>query len=91
MTNEDTAKISEEVCSLKAEIEKIANTVREYISVHGRDAAARIQDTAEDAWTGAKEKFGAVKQKIHEDPVTATAAAFGIGLVVGLLLSRRRR
>lgn len=91
MANEDTAKISEEVTGLKAEIAKIAESVSEFIRTRGHDAASRIQGTAEDTWNGTKQKLTTVKHKIEEEPVAATAVAFGVGLVVGLILSGRRR
>ena len=91
MTNEETEKFSEEVSGLKAEIAKIAEAVSEFLRTRGQDAAARIQGTAEETWNGAKEKLGKVKDKIHEEPVAATAVAFGVGLVIGLLFATRRR
>ncbi|MGB8602493.1 MAG: hypothetical protein WCD42_09890 [Rhizomicrobium sp.] len=91
MANEDTAKISEEVTGLKADIARIAESVSEFIRTRGQDAASRIQGTAEETWNETKQKLGCVKQKIQDEPVAATAVAFGVGLVVGLLLSGRRR
>lgn len=91
MADEDTARISEEVNGLKAEMANFMETVKEFIRTRGQDAAAKIQGTAEETWTEAKEKLNTVKQKIHEEPVAATAVAFGVGLVIGLLVSSRRR
>lgn len=91
MTNEDTAKISEEVSGLKAEISKFIETVTDYIHTHGGDAAHRIQDSAEETWNGAKTKLCGVKHQIEEEPVTSAAIAFGAGLLVGLILSARRK
>jgi ElaB/YqjD/DUF883 family membrane-anchored ribosome-binding protein len=95
MANEDTSTLSDEVSGLKAEIKaeisKIADSVKEFVRTHGQDAAARIQGTAEETWTGAKQKLDCVSKKIHEEPVAATAVAFGIGLLIGLIFFGRRR
>jgi ElaB/YqjD/DUF883 family membrane-anchored ribosome-binding protein len=91
MASEDTSKISDEVSGLKAEISKIAETVADFVRSRGQDAAARLQDTAEETWSEAKQKLDCVNKKIHEEPVTAAAVAFGIGLIIGLIFSSRRR
>jgi ElaB/YqjD/DUF883 family membrane-anchored ribosome-binding protein len=88
---EDAAKISEEVSGLRAELAKFAETVGEFIRTRGQDAAAKIQGTAEETWIEAKEKLDCVKKKIHDEPVAATAVAFGIGLLIGLIFASRRR
>jgi ElaB/YqjD/DUF883 family membrane-anchored ribosome-binding protein len=90
MANEDTAKLSEEMSGLKAEFAKIAETVSDFVSQHGKEAAAKIQGTAEEGWNEAKKKIDCVNTKIHEEPVTAAAIALGIGIVLGLIFGRRR-
>lgn len=90
MANEDTAKLHEEVSGLKAEFAKIADTVTNFVSQHGKEAADRIRGGAEEGWGEAKKKIDTVNAKIHEEPVTATAIAFGIGIVLGLIFGRRR-
>jgi ElaB/YqjD/DUF883 family membrane-anchored ribosome-binding protein len=91
MADEDTARISEEVSGLKAEVAKVLEAVTEFIRSRGAEAAAKIHGTAEETWSEAKEKIGCVKKKIHEEPLAATAVAFGIGLVIGLIVSGRKR
>ena len=91
MADEDTAKISEEVSGLKAEFAKVAESVKDFLRTRGQDAAAKIQGTAEETWSEAKGKLDDVKRKIHEEPVAATLIALGVGIVLGLLFSGRRR
>jgi ElaB/YqjD/DUF883 family membrane-anchored ribosome-binding protein len=90
MANEETVKLSEEVSGLKAEIAKIVETVGDFIGQQGKDAAARLQDSAEEGWHEAKKKIDCVNAKIHEEPVTAAAIALGIGILLGLIFGRRR-
>lgn len=89
MANEDVKKLSDDVGELKAGFTRIAETLSDLARQRGQEAKARLEATAEDTWAEAKEKFEGVKQKIHEDPVTAVVAAFGIGLLVGILFGRR--
>ena len=89
MANEDVKKLSDDVGELKAGFSHIAETLSDLVKQRGQEAKARLEATAEDTWAEAKEKFEGVKQKIHEDPVTAVATAFGIGLIIGFLFGRR--
>ena len=89
MSNEDVKKLSDDVGELKAGFTRIAETLADLVRQSSHDAASRFQGTAEDTWTEAKHQFEGVKQKIHEEPVTAAVAAFGIGLLLGLILGRR--
>ncbi len=89
MANEDVKKLSDDVGELKAGFSRIAETLADLVRQRGQEAKARIESTAEDTWTEAKQQLEGVKQKIHEDPVTAVVAAFGVGLLVGILFGRR--
>ncbi len=91
MANEDVKKLSEDVSDLKSDFAKIAEFLAELVRQRGQDAAAKFQGTAEETWAEAKQHFDGVKKKIHDEPVTATVAAFGIGLLLGILLFGGRR
>jgi ElaB/YqjD/DUF883 family membrane-anchored ribosome-binding protein len=88
---EDVKKLTDDVSELKAGFTRIAETLADLVRLRGQEAASRIQNTAQGTWTEAKETLDGVKQKIHDEPVTAAAVAFGIGLVLGILLFGARR
>ena len=90
MPNEDVKKLSDDMTELKADFARIAETLADVVRQRGQDAAAKFQGSAEETWADAKQHFEGVKKKIHDEPVTATLAAFGIGLVLGILLFGRR-
>jgi ElaB/YqjD/DUF883 family membrane-anchored ribosome-binding protein len=91
MANEDVKKLSEDVSDLKTDFAKIAESLAELVRQRGQDAATKLQGTAEETWAEAKQHLDGVKKKIHDEPVTATVAAFGIGLLLGILLFGGRR
>ena len=90
MANEDVKKLSDDMTELKADFARIAETLADVVRQRGQDAAAKFQGSAEETWADAKQHFEGVKKKIHDEPVTATLAAFGIGLILGILLFGRR-
>jgi ElaB/YqjD/DUF883 family membrane-anchored ribosome-binding protein len=91
MANEDVKKLNDDVSELRADFTRIAETLADLVRLRGQEAAAKFQGTAEETWADAKQHFEGVKKKIHDEPVTATLAAFGIGLILGILLFGGRR
>lgn len=71
----DVAKLRADLDQLRNDIVKLGDTVKTVIA-DGRDAAyARVRRSA--------------AEEIEERPFATVLSAFGIGLVVGLLFSRR--
>ena len=71
-------------------LQDVAEKAAEVLKATVADATERLQPT----FDAAEENFGKASQivvdKIKERPVTAAVAAMGVGLIVGLLLTRRR-
>jgi ElaB/YqjD/DUF883 family membrane-anchored ribosome-binding protein len=91
MANEDVSKLTEEMSGLRADFTRLAETLADLVRQRGQEAASKFQGSAQETWSEAKQTFDGVKQKIHDEPVTATVAAFGIGLLLGILLFGGRR
>ena len=86
MPSEDVKKLSDDVNDLRADFTRVAETLADLVKLRGQEAAAKFQGTAEETWADAKQHLEGVKKKIHDEPVMASFAAFGIGLILGILL-----
>jgi ElaB/YqjD/DUF883 family membrane-anchored ribosome-binding protein len=54
-----------------------------------RNARARVQAAGHDLQAAAESAAREVKTQVHENPWTAIGVAAGIGVIVGLMLSRK--
>jgi ElaB/YqjD/DUF883 family membrane-anchored ribosome-binding protein len=54
-----------------------------------RDARARLQAAAHDMERAAEDTVREMNGRVHDNPWTAVGIAAGVGLIAGILLSRR--
>jgi len=86
----DVEALSEEVKRLRADIIKLADTLRTTAEHAGEEAAQQARAAGERAWTGAKSTADELLQRIEGRPVSSTAIAFGVGIFFGLIFGGRR-
>ena len=89
-TNTDIAALQTEVQQLRADIAKIAGTMRDIASNSVVEAGQQVQASTEKVWTEVKRQAGSVGREIEDRPVAAALTAFGAGVLLGLLLNGRR-
>lgn len=92
-TNKDYAT---EIDAIKADMTALRDDVRGLVAVLGDDLGERGAKAREEALKRFSElrargaKVGSeVERTIEENPLTALAAALGIGFLIGALISRR--
>jgi ElaB/YqjD/DUF883 family membrane-anchored ribosome-binding protein len=85
------AGLVEDVRRLRAEFSKFSETLVGAARHRTGEAAAKVRHAAEDGWTDARSAVEGVSKTIEEQPLVATAAAFAIGALLGLIFLRRRR
>jgi ElaB/YqjD/DUF883 family membrane-anchored ribosome-binding protein len=81
----------EEMKQLRTDISRISEALVGVAREQANHAAAKVRGAAEDGWGETKGAAAGVARKIEEQPLTASAIAFGIGMVMGMLLTGRRR
>jgi ElaB/YqjD/DUF883 family membrane-anchored ribosome-binding protein len=88
-TEADIQSLSDELKQLRAEFSKIAQLL-ESAAGHAKDEAAQVaRDAGERAWGEVKSRADSLARRIEEKPVSSTAWAFGIGILVGLMCRGR--
>ena len=88
-TDADIEKLRAEMQTLRSDISQISETLKSIASGYGEAAVAEARQSAEKVQKGAKERLDAAAHEIEEHPITATLSAFGVGLVLGMLFSRK--
>lgn len=77
----------------KSQAEGLKQTAKE-AGEDFEESSNDIQNRLSDMWDAGREKAGiyarTADQKIRENPYQAVGIAFGLGLIVGLLLTRGR-
>ena len=89
-TEKDVAALAAEIQQLRGDFVKIAELLQTTIRDAGGDAMQRARATGERAWAETKGKTEDIIEIIEKRPVASTAWAFGIGLLLGIIMHGRR-
>lgn len=89
-TEPDIATLQTDIQQLRADFAKLATTMRDVAGSSIAKAGEKAEASAEKVWIEAKRQAQQVSQKIDERPIASALAAFGTGLILGLLLNARR-
>jgi ElaB/YqjD/DUF883 family membrane-anchored ribosome-binding protein len=85
----DIGDLQAEMAQLRADLAKLADTLKSVVSDEAAARYEKVREAAREAQARASKAADAVGQEIAERPFAAVAAAFGAGLVLGMLFSRR--
>ena len=88
-TESDIQSLSEELKQLRSEFAKIAQLLESAARHAGDEATNVARDAGERAWTEVKSRADGLARRIEEKPVSSTAWAFGIGILIGLMCRGR--
>ena len=83
-------KLVQEIRALQDDFVRLGDALVDRARRQGEQAATRVRDAAGDSWNGAIGAAADVADSIEERPLAATAIAFGVGMLLGLLLTARR-
>ena len=74
---------------LRADITELGKTVQTIISGWGEEAKGAARRSMQTAEERAKESVEKLAHRVEEKPLASLASAFGVGILIGLILNRR--
>ncbi len=86
----DVQALAEEVKQLRAQLEKVMSLVGQTARHGGDEALKQAREAGQRAWNDARHTADDVIHRIEAKPVQSALAAFGTGLVLGLIFGGRR-
>lgn len=89
-TDTDLKALAAELNQLRSDFAKLGELLQTTVKHAGNDAFRQAAAAGEQTWREARNRAEDLITKIEERPVASTAAAFGIGMLLGLLFSSRR-
>lgn len=89
-TEADIKALQAEMKQLRADLASLGETLRDTVRHGGAEAAAKARETGEELWNDAKKFAHGVTGEIEQKPVSAALAAFGIGMILGMIFCSRR-
>jgi ElaB/YqjD/DUF883 family membrane-anchored ribosome-binding protein len=84
-------KLVEEIKNLRSDLSWASESLLGRARQQTTEAAARVRQAAEGTWSDARDAASSVTDRIEDQPLIATAIAFGVGMLLGMLLTGRRR
>lgn len=89
-TSADIQALQTEIKQLRADFAGLGETVRDLVRHGGEEAKAKARESGDKVWQEAKHHAQNISSEIEERPVTSALAAFGVGMILGILFSGRR-
>jgi len=90
----DPGDVEETVADLKEDVTALSEELEGAASEAMRRTLRRIEDTVADLYETVAEQSSrgveAIERQVDERPWTSLAVAFGLGCVIGLIVSRER-
>jgi ElaB/YqjD/DUF883 family membrane-anchored ribosome-binding protein len=83
---EDLGRVAEQSSTVAKDAASVA---RDRLEEEAQRLIERIQEAAEAAGARGKDVVADVERRVEEKPVPSALTALGIGLVIGIILSRR--
>jgi ElaB/YqjD/DUF883 family membrane-anchored ribosome-binding protein len=89
-TEGDVHALQEQLQQLRTDFAAISGTLKD-LARHGfNEAAQRATVPGERAWSEMRRHAATVSREIEEKPIASALTAFGVGLLLGLIVNSRR-
>jgi ElaB/YqjD/DUF883 family membrane-anchored ribosome-binding protein len=88
-TERNVDSLVNEFRQLKGEFARIAGLLDQTARAAGAEAANRARAAGEQVWARTESSADELADRIKEQPLASAGIAFGVGLLIGLILGRR--
>ncbi|MCW5772082.1 MAG: hypothetical protein KIT16_10640 [Rhodospirillaceae bacterium] len=89
-TKDDIDKLHAEMAQLRADLGQIAETLRGIVKDGKDEAVGKARETAQKLRDEVAGKTERLAHEIEQRPLTSALAAFGLGLILGMMFHGRR-
>jgi ElaB/YqjD/DUF883 family membrane-anchored ribosome-binding protein len=89
MTETESEQLRSEIEKLRADLASLTNTVQKIASHWGEEAKGAFSQSAGRMEEKARESIDKLAHQVEEKPIASVATAFGVGILIGLILNRR--
>ncbi len=86
--NEELDRVKADLANLKTDISDISASLRRLTEQKASQGRERVRKAAADSLEPAERTLHAAEREIEHHPLTSVAASFGIGMLIGKLVSR---
>lgn len=87
-TQADVDRLMNDLSTLRRDFAAIADTVRDMAMARGEQGRATVEDYMVTARGQAEDYVNQAETYVRANPITAVGAAFGVGWLIGRLMSR---
>lgn len=87
-TDKELKELKDEFSALKGELSEMGKTVSKLARSATDEGRDRIRTAADQSREQARQSWSAFEKEVEAHPMTSMAAALGIGIILGKLLSR---
>lgn len=85
----DYEHLRADIDKLRADITELGKTLQTIIAGWGEEAKGAARRSMQTAEERAKESVERIAHQVEEKPIASLATAFGVGILIGLILNRR--
>ncbi|MBI3675146.1 MAG: hypothetical protein HY243_00830 [Proteobacteria bacterium] len=89
-SEKDFEALAAELKQLRADFAKLGELLESSARHAGSEALNKAKETGEKAWNETRQKSEDLLHLIEKRPLTSAASAFGIGLLLGMLMRGHR-
>jgi len=85
---DELEQLKAEISKLKADLSDITGSLRDLTERKAGEGRDRVKQAASDAWEPANKAINSAESEISQHPLSSVALSFGIGMMLGKLLSK---